>query len=65
MTRYSLEPGNHLPSNDSSLVIPQMIMKEKGVEAAAYVEERSTITSNLSVSAGIRFSSFFVPGPPM
>ena len=63
ITRYSLEPGNYLPSNDSSLIIPQMIMKEKGVEAAAYVEERYTITSNLSVSAGIRFSSFFVPGP--
>ncbi len=63
ITRYSLEPGNYLPSNDSSLVIPRMIMKEKGFETAAYVEERYTLTSNLSVSAGIRFSSFFVPGP--
>lgn len=63
ITKYSVEPGNYLPSNDSSLVMPQIIMKEKGVEASAYLEERYTLTSNMSVSAGIRFSSFFVPGP--
>jgi hypothetical protein len=63
ITKYSLEPGNYLPSNDSSLVIPQTILREKGVEASAYFEERYTLTSNLSVSAGFRFSSFFVPGP--
>ena len=63
LTKYSLEPGNYLPSNDSSLVIPRTIMREKGVEAAAYLEERYILTSNLSLSAGFRFSSFFVPGP--
>jgi len=63
LNMYSLEPGNYLPYGDSSLVVPQRIMKEKAMEAAVYFEERYVLTSYLSVNAGLRFSSFFALGP--
>jgi len=60
---YTVNPGSYLPSNDSSLVVPKIIRKEKAAEAAAYIEEKFILTDYLSVNAGFRFSSFFVRGP--
>jgi hypothetical protein len=63
MTQYSINPGDYLPSNDSSLVIPDLIQREKAVEAAVYIDEKYTLTDFLSINAGLRLSSFFALGP--
>lgn len=63
ITGYVVRPGSYLPANDSSLVVPEIIRKERGLEAAAYIEDKFVVTDYLSVNAGIRFSSFFAMGP--
>jgi hypothetical protein len=63
LNRYSINPGNYKPPSDSSLVIPRYIPKEKAWETAFYLEEKYPVSSFLSVSAGIRLSYYFVPGP--
>src|SRR5665811_575733 len=37
LTRYAIMPGSYLPSGDSSMVIPDIIWKEKALEAALYI----------------------------
>ncbi len=62
-TGYSIKPGDFLPSNDSSLVIPHLIPRERAFESAVYFDEKYTLTGSLSLNAGIRFSSFVAFGP--
>ena len=59
LTRYAIMPGSYLPSGDSSLVIPDIIWKEKALEAALYIDDKFTLTDKLSVNIGMRISSFF------
>jgi len=63
MTKYTVYPGSYLPYNDSSLVIPHTIEKERAWESALYVDDKIQLTDFLSVNAGVRFSSFFSLGP--
>ncbi len=63
LTRYVVSPGTYLPSNDSSLVLPKIIDRERAFEAAAYIEDKFVVTDYMSVNAGIRFSSFHALGP--
>jgi outer membrane cobalamin receptor len=55
---YTLNPGTYQPVGENSLVTPNIIPAEQGVESAIFVEENFDITSKLSVSAGIRYSMF-------
>lgn len=63
ITGYFVQPGNHIPKGDSSLIIPETIDKERAIEAALYLDDRFTLTPNISLNAGIRLSSFFALGP--
>ena len=63
MIRYEVNPGSYIPIGDSSLVITNVIEKEKALEADIYIDEKLIINDFLSVNAGIRLSSFFVFGP--
>ena len=63
MTGYSVQPGNFLPSGDSSLIIQEIIAKERALEGAFYFDDKYSLTPNISVNAGLRFSSFFAFGP--
>ncbi|MGD0582979.1 MAG: TonB-dependent receptor [Bacteroidales bacterium] len=63
LTRYVVSPGNYMPYNDLSLVVPQSIEKERGLEAALYADDKFTLTDFLSLNLGLRLSSFFVLGP--
>jgi hypothetical protein len=56
-------PGNYIPSGDSSIVIPNSIQTQRAIEAAVYFENKYILTDYLSISAGLRFSSFFAMGP--
>ncbi len=63
INRYNVLPGSYLPPNDSSLVIPYSIDRENAWEGALYLEDKIALTDFLSVSAGLRFSSYFAIGP--
>lgn len=63
MTRYAVIPGSYQPYNDSSLVIPNTLKRERGWEGGLYIDDKFILTDYLSVNAGIRMSSFFTFGP--
>jgi len=63
ITGYDLMPGSYRPANDSSIVSPNSIQKQRAVEAALYFEDRLSLTDYLSVSAGLRFVTFLALGP--
>ena len=63
LMRYSIIPGSYQPYNDSSLVVPHTLQKERAWEGALYIDDKFQLTDFLSVNAGIRMSSFFSFGP--
>jgi hypothetical protein len=63
INRYDVMPGNYMPAEDSSIVIPNIIERQRAIEAAVYIENKYVVTDYLSVNAGVRFSSFFALGP--
>lgn len=62
-TNYSALPGRFIPGNDSSLVIPKLISRESALEPSLYAEDKFALTNNISLNAGLRFSSYFALGP--
>lgn len=63
LTRYAVVPGSYQPYNDSSLVVPNTLRKEKAWEGALYIDDKIQLNDFLSVNAGMRLSSFFTFGP--
>ncbi|MFH0841653.1 MAG: TonB-dependent receptor [Bacteroidota bacterium] len=63
VTGYNVSPGKLLPFGNSSLVTETIIPDEQGLETAVYIDDKYTLTDNIFLNAGIRFSSFFVLGP--
>ena len=63
LTRYAIAPGSYLPYNDSSLVIPHTLEKERAWEGALYIDDKFLLTDFLSVNVGMRISSFLSFGP--
>ena len=60
---YKLNPGNYNPVGKESLVVPDIVETEKGLENAAYISDKWSITPELSVEGGVRYSIFSVLGP--
>jgi hypothetical protein len=63
VTKYFVSPGSYLPINDSSLVVPDIIEKERAWEGALYIDDKFILTDYLSVNAGVRMSSYLSLGP--
>jgi hypothetical protein len=61
--RYKLNPGTLKPGGNKSLVVPDIVPAEQGLESAIYLGDKYAITPNLSVNAGIRLSMFNYLGP--
>ncbi|GAB3931014.1 TonB-dependent receptor [Mucilaginibacter myungsuensis] len=60
---YDLAPGSRSPSTSGSLIIPDAVPQQKGLEAAVYLGDKFDVTDKLSLSAGLRFSGFGSMGP--
>ncbi len=60
---YKILPGAYQPANDSSLVNPHILEKERALEASIYFDDKFTLTEFLSVNAGLRLSSYYSLGP--
>ena len=63
LAHHSVLPGQLLPLNDSSLVMAKRIPYEHAIEAALYIEERYPLSDIISVSGGLRFSTYLSLGP--
>ena len=55
---YKLKPGSYLPLGDSSIVRPDRIETESGVESAIYAGDNFEVTNKLSVYVGFRYSVY-------
>jgi hypothetical protein len=60
---YVIDPGSLLPRGEASLIRPDVLGQERGLESALYVSDRFDITPRFSVSAGLRYSLFQALGP--
>lgn len=60
---YSVMPGSFMPAGDSSLVIPNSIQKQAGIETALYFEDNFILTDYLSVNSGLRLVAYHATGP--
>jgi hypothetical protein len=60
---YSLNPGSYQPKSEESLIIPDVMQTEKAQESALYLSDKWSITPELSLQAGIRYSVFNFLGP--
>ncbi|HEY2580605.1 MAG TPA: TonB-dependent receptor, partial [Mucilaginibacter sp.] len=60
---YRNSPGTFEPDGSKSLVVPQVIATEQGLESDVYLGDKYDVTPNLSVSAGIRYNVYNYIGP--
>ncbi|MFT3933004.1 MAG: TonB-dependent receptor [Chitinophagaceae bacterium] len=60
---YKLHPGSFTPSDPQSLVKPNILQSEQGLESAVYLGDQYAITPKLSVNAGLRYAMFNYMGP--
>ncbi|MBN1159178.1 MAG: TonB-dependent receptor [Bacteroidales bacterium] len=61
--RYSILPGKQNALGEKSLVRPAEVEPEKGVEGAVYINDEITLSSFLTMNAGIRASGYAYLGP--
>ncbi|WP_020598908.1 TonB-dependent receptor [Spirosoma panaciterrae] len=62
-TYYKLSPGNFQPKGEKSLIVPDVVPDEQGLESAIYLGDRFDISPKLSISAGLRYSFYNYLGP--
>lgn len=62
-THYKLNPGTLQPAGTSSLIAPDVVPAEQGLEQALYIGDRFDVTPRLSLNVGLRYSLFMNLGP--
>ncbi len=60
---YVLQPGETEPLGDESLIVPEKLAQEKGLESAVYISDEFEVNDKLLLNAGLRFSVFNSLGP--
>lgn len=63
VVRYKLTPGNFKPYGNESLIVPETLQPEYGLESAVYVGDNYELNPQVSIYGGIRFSFFQNQGP--
>jgi ferric enterobactin receptor len=59
---YNLNPGDLVPTNALSNILPINLPSEKGVEVSAYLMDDWTPNKRISLTYGLRFASFMQLG---
>lgn len=62
-THYQISPGRFGPVGEKSLIVPDIVANEQGLETALYVGDRFDISPKLSISGGLRYSLYSFLGP--
>ncbi len=60
---YDIDPGSLQPADAASLIIPNILEKEKGTETALYLGDQFKVSDKLSLQAGLRYSFYRYTGP--
>ena len=60
---YKLNPGNFDPNGPQSLVKPDHLQSEQGLESAVYFSDHYTVSPKFKIDAGLRMSMFNAMGP--
>ncbi len=60
---YQLNPGTYVPEGRYSLIVPDILETERGLETAFYISDRFEWTRNFSIYGGLRYSVFSYLGP--
>jgi len=60
---YKLHPGSFVPRGKESLVATDVVAPEQALESALYLSDRYTVSTKLSLEAGMRYSVFNNLGP--
>jgi len=60
---YKLHPGSFTPEGSQSLVVPDNLEAEQGLESALYAGDQFTVSPRFSLNAGLRYSIFSYRGP--
>lgn len=62
-THYRISPGTFGPRGPESLILPDVVPTEQGLESAVYIGDRFDINSRLTISGGVRYSLYSYLGP--
>ncbi len=62
-THYTLSPGNRQPNGSQSIIIPDKLEPEQGLESAIYLGENFEVNPRLSIYVGARYSLYQYLGP--
>ncbi|OOG71893.1 TonB-dependent receptor domain-containing protein [Algoriphagus sp. A40] len=60
---YQMGMGDLIPNSEESLVIPEQIQDEKGIEGALYLQMPWKVNDRLQGQIGLRYSHFAALGP--
>jgi outer membrane receptor for ferrienterochelin and colicin len=60
---YDMKPGSFSPWGENSIVAPQTLQNERALESALYLSDKWTVTDQLEVDYGLRWSMFNALGP--
>ena len=60
---YNVQAGKYEPVGEESYITTNQLQREKALESAAYIDYEHSLTEQLSVSAGLRYSIFNALGP--
>ncbi|WP_137404191.1 TonB-dependent receptor [Echinicola rosea] len=60
---YDMNPGNMVPSNEASIIIPETVNREKALETAFYLGDRYEINDKLTADYGVRYVIYNFLGP--
>ncbi|MEZ4774634.1 MAG: TonB-dependent receptor [Bacteroidia bacterium] len=61
--RYDLSPGNRFATDPASLVSPQALENEQGIESGIYLSDEFDVGSRWKIYAGLRYSWYGMLGP--
>lgn len=59
---YLMNPGDYVPYGSESLVMPDHLQRERGVETALYLSDNWDITPKFSVEYGVRYNFYAALG---
>ncbi|WP_205503416.1 TonB-dependent receptor [Rufibacter psychrotolerans] len=60
---YNVKPGSLKPVGSESLIMPDVLQRERALESALYVSDQIDLSPRFSVYLGLRYSMFNALGP--
>ncbi|MCL2726990.1 MAG: TonB-dependent receptor [Bacteroidales bacterium] len=60
---FNLSPGSFLPRGAESIVTPNIIDRERGLEMAIYVSDKWDISHKFTIDMGVRYNFYSALGP--